>query len=47
MDKHDVMYGDKTRTERLMGHFRDTRGWGDEADRWLDEEVVAGWRMAA
>ena len=28
---------DKTRTERLVGYFRDTRGWGEEleADRWL------------
>ena len=33
---------EKTRTERLMCYFRDTRGWGDEADRWLDEEVLAG-----
>ena len=24
-----------------MGYFRDTRGWGDEADRWLGEEVLA------
>ena len=37
---------DKMRTERLMGYFRDTRGWGEEAERWLGEEVVAGWRMA-
>ena len=37
---------DKMRTERLMRYFRDTRGWGDEVDRWLGEEVVAGWRMA-
>ena len=37
---------DKTRTERLMKYFRDTRGWGVEAERWLGEEVVAGWRMA-
>ena len=29
-----------------MGYFRDTRGWGEEAERWLGEEVVAGWRMA-
>ena len=35
---------DKTRTERLMKYFRDTRGWGEEAERWLGEEVVAGWR---
>ena len=37
---------DKTRTERLMKYFRDTRGRGEEAERWLGEEVVAGWRMA-
>ena len=37
---------DKMRTERLMGYFRHTRGWGEEVDRWLGEEVVAGWRMA-
>ena len=37
---------EKTRTERLVCYFRDTRGWGDEADRWLGEEVLAGWRMA-
>ena len=34
---------DKTRTERLMKYFKDTRGWGMEAERWLGEEVVAGW----
>ena len=38
---------DKTRTERLMKYFKDTRGWGVEAERWLGEEVVAGWRMAS
>ena len=38
---------DKTRTERLMKHFRDTREWGAEAERWLGEEVVAGWKMAS
>ena len=37
---------DKLRAERLMAYFRSTRGWGEEADRWLGEEVVAGWRMA-
>ena len=31
----------KLRSERLMGYFRDTRGWDVEADRWLGEEVVA------
>ena len=36
----------ETRTKRLMGYFRDTRGRGDEADRWLGEEVLAGWGMA-
>ena len=36
----------RLRTERLMGYFKDTRGWGDEAERWLGEEVVAGWKMA-
>ena len=31
-----------------MGYFKETRGWGEEADRWLGEEVlaIAGWRMA-
>jgi hypothetical protein len=29
-----------------MRYFRDTRGWGEEVDRWLGEEVVAGWRTA-
>ena len=24
---------DKLMTERLMGYFRDTKGWGEEADR--------------
>ena len=38
---------DKTRTERLMRYFRETRGWGVEAERWLGEEVVAGWKMAS
>ena len=33
---------ERMRTKRLMGHFRDTRGWVDEAERWLGEEVVAG-----
>ena len=28
---------ERTRTERLMGYFRD-----EEAERWLGEEVVAG-----
>ena len=37
---------DKLRAERLMAYFRSTRGWGEETDRWLGEEVVAGWRMA-
>jgi hypothetical protein len=37
---------DKLRAERLMEYFRSTRGWGEEAERWLGEEVVAGWRMA-
>ena len=37
---------DKMRTERPMGHFRDTRRWGNGADRWLGGEVVAGWRTA-
>ena len=32
---------EKMGTERLVGYFRDTRGWGDEADRWLGEEVLA------
>ena len=29
-----------------MGYFRGTRGWGDEADKWLGEGVLVGWRMA-
>ena len=29
-----------------MEYFRSTRGWDEEAERWLGEEVVAGWRMA-
>ena len=37
---------EKMRTERLMGYFKETKGWGGEADRWLGEEVLAGWRMA-
>ena len=28
-----------------MRCFRDTRGWGEEVDRWLSEEVVAERRM--
>ena len=24
---------EKMRTERLMGYFKETRGWGEEADR--------------
>ena len=39
---------EKVRTERLMGYFRDTRGWGDEADIWLGEEArcrqAGGWQ---
>ena len=38
---------DKPRTERLMQFFRETRGWRGEAERWLGEEVVAGWRLAS
>ena len=30
---------ERMRTERLVGHWgtqlRETRGWGEEADRWL------------
>ena len=26
---------EKMRTEKLMRYFKDTRGWGEEADRWL------------
>ena len=37
---------EKMRTKRLMGYFKETRGWGEGADRWLGEEVFAGWRMA-
>ena len=36
---------ERARTKRLMGYFRDNRRWGDEAERWLGEEVVAGWKM--
>ena len=37
---------EKMRTEKPMSYFRDTRRWGDEAERWLGEEVPAGWRVA-
>ena len=37
---------DKLRAEILMEYFRSTRGWGQEAERLLGEEVVADWRMA-
>jgi hypothetical protein len=29
-----------------MGYFRGTKRWDEEADRWLGEEVLAGWRLA-
>ena len=35
------------KTERLMRYFKETRGWGKEADRWLGEGVLAGWRMTS
>ena len=35
------------RTKRLMGYFKETRGWGEEADRWLGEGVLANWRMTS
>ena len=38
---------DRMKTERLMRHFKETRGWGEEADRWLGEGVLAGWRMTS
>jgi hypothetical protein len=33
---------DKLRADRLMEYFKSTRGWGEESERWLGEEVVAG-----
>ena len=33
-------------TERLLRYFKETRGCGEEADRWLGEEVLARWRVA-
>ena len=38
---------DRMKTERLMRYFKETRGWGEEADRWLGEGVLAGWRMTS
>ena len=38
---------EKMRTKRLMGYFKETRGWDEEADRWLGEGVLAGWRMTS
>ena len=38
---------ERTRTKRLMGYFRETRGWGEEADRWLGAGVLASWRMTS
>ena len=38
---------ERMRTERLMGYFKETRKWGEEADRWLGEGVFAGWRMTS
>ena len=36
---------DRTKTERSMRYFKETRGWGEEADRWLGEGMLAGWRI--
>ena len=38
---------DVMKTERLMRYFKETRGWGEEADRWLDEGMLTGWRMTS
>ena len=37
----------KMKTERLMRYFKETRGWGEEADRWFGEGTLAGWRMTS
>ena len=37
---------EKMRTGRLMRYFKETRGWEEDTDRWLGEEVLTGWRMA-
>ena len=33
---------DRMKTARLMRYFKETRGRGEEADRWLGEGVLAG-----
>ena len=38
---------EKMRTERLMGYFKSTRGWGEGTGGWLGEGVLAGWGVAA
>ena len=38
---------DRMKIERLMRYFRETRRWSEEADRWLGEGVLAGWRMTS
>ena len=38
---------DRMKTERLMRYFKETRRWDEEADGWLDEGVLAGWRMTS
>ena len=39
--------GDRMKPEGLMRYFKETRGWGKEADRWLGEGVLAGSRMTS
>ena len=31
---------DKTRTERLLQYFSDTRGWGEEAEWWPGGQTI-------
>ena len=38
---------DRMKTKRLMRYFKETRGWDEEHDRWLGDEVLAGWRMTS
>ena len=38
---------DGMKIKRLMRYFKETRGWDEEADRQLGEEVLAGWRMTS
>ena len=36
---------ERMRVERLLLYFKETRGWGAEADSWLGEGALAGWKM--